>query len=71
MGTPTLKRVNGAIILENGLVPHANKLLHHIEKWSRTPSLRRANGAINIHSRGSMEPQICIQKGSNESLPKY
>ena len=71
--------------------PHANKLLHHIEKCeisnkaiktsSRgptqqyfyvcephlgclnkvkkcpgTPSLKRANGAINMHSRGPTEP---------------
>ena len=30
--------------------PMLTKLLHHIEKWSRTSSLKRANGIINMHS---------------------
>ena len=34
-------------------------LIHHMEKCPGTPSLKRANGAINIHSRGPTEQYLC------------
>ena len=39
MGTPTLKRVNGAIILENGLVPPCSILLIDITIGLEFPQL--------------------------------
>ena len=34
--------------------PHANKLLHHIEKCAIS------NKAINMHPRGPMEQHLCV-----------
>ena len=47
----SLKRVNGAIIFENGLVPPANKLLQKCAIF---------NEAINMHSRGLAEQHFYI-----------
>ena len=40
------------------LEPH-RECLHEVKKCDRTPSLKRANGAINMHSKEPMEPLKC------------
>ena len=67
-------RANGATFLHLGAslwVPplgEKGQPSHNIGKWSRTPSLKRANGAINMHSRRPTE-QHFLRFGASLWVP--
>ena len=54
----------GAIIYTNVLVPHANKLLHNVEKCAIS------NKAINMHSRWPTGQYFCVLEPHRGCLHK-